>query len=257
MNALIVGKRRMGKSTLALALARLHSNIIIVYDPNSQYREFGDPKSVPQIQATLDWFSDPENPEPTEPIILVFRPRVDHFEEDFGALADMLWKYDGYSIVADEAPTLQTPHAINSQLARIVRQGPAGVSIFQTCHRVPDVNRLSRALCTDYFFFRSTQSKDVQNMAAEFDDRLVRILPALKAYEVVHIWQAKGGASELAIWRDSKPWFVELGHGETEYTHEGEADDGGGGAAQGALIELPDDTTPVDNDRVYSSLKGA
>jgi len=245
----------MGKSTLALALSRLHSNIIIVYDPNSQYREFGDPKTIPQIEATMEWFSDPENPEPPEPVILVFRPRVGFFEDDFGALADMLWKYDGYSLVVDEAPTLQTPHNINSQLARIIRQGPAGVSIFQTCHRVPDANRLSRALCTDYFFFRSTQSKDVANMAAEFDDRLIRILPTLEAYQVVHHWQGKGGKDELAIWRDSKPWFIELGHGETEYRHE-DAEPDGGGAAQGTLIELPDDTTSVDNDRLYQSLKG-
>lgn len=253
MNALIVGKRRMGKSTLALALSRLHANIIIVYDPNTQFREFGEARTIPQIQATLEWFSDPENPEPEQPVILVFRPRVDHFDEDFTALADMLWRFDGYTILVDEASTLQTPHQINPSLARIVRQGPAGVSIIQTCHRVPDINRLGRALCTDYFFFRSTQSKDVANMAAEFDDRLDHILPMLKAYEVVHHWAGSGGVDELSIWRDSKPWFIELGHGEHEYTRETEADEDP--EPQGSFIQMPDTTTPVEKDKVYTSLK--
>lgn len=256
MNALIVGKRRMGKSTLALALARLHSNLTIVYDPNTQFREFGAPRSIAEIEATVKFFSEgpDDQPPPEQPVILVYRPRVGLFHEDFTALANMLWQWDGYSFVVDEAPTLQTPHAINDELGRLVRQGPAGVSIFQTCHRVPDVNRLSRALCTDYFFFRSTQQKDVGNMADEFDDRLERILPSLKPYEVVHHWQGKGGTDEISIWRDSRPWFIELGHGETESQFGGQSADE---AEPETLATAYDDamTTPPGSDKTYLALK--
>jgi len=254
MNALIVGKRRMGKSTLALALGRMHSNIIIVYDPNTQYRDFGPARSIAEIDAAMAHFSDEANELPPEPVVMVFRPRTESIDEDFSALAEMLWKWDGFSFVVDEAPTLQTPHNINDRLARLLRQGPAGVSVFQTCHRVVDVNRLARALCTDYFFFRSTQQKDVGNMAAEFDDRLARILPSLRAFELVHHWQGVGGVDEISIWRNPKPWFVELGHGEHEYTREAGDDEPEPGKGYRPLI---DTTRPPEQDEVYRGLGGS
>lgn len=255
MHALLVGKRRMGKSTLALKLAFLHSNIVIVYDPNTQFREFGPAQSVYQINAQMAFLESDEAEPLAEPLVMVFRPRTGMFEEDFEALSDMLWQWNGFSLIVDESPTLQTPHAINARLDRWIRNGPAGVSIYQTCHRVNDLNRLSRSLCSDYFFFRSNQKKDVAQMAAEFDDRLERLLPSLGAWEVIHYWLAKGGQGEISIWRDPKVWFVELGHGETEGDHGG----GGGGDDDDLPAGQPNplldySTVPAADDVVHRGL---
>lgn len=265
MYALVIGKRRQGKSTLSMSLALAKSDTVIVYDPNTQFREWGDPMSVDQIENALlapEPYQDTPNEETREVVVknvyknvYIFRPTnppYDSPEDGFSELAEMLWYWEDFTLIVDEASTVQSQHNMNSKLERMIRQGPANVHVVQASHRVVDFHRFSRAMGTDFFFFRTPERKDVARISEEYDRRMERILPYLGVYELAHHWQASGGIESTSVWRCPKDWFVELGHREKEVLTGDESPQEQ--ETQQRLIEMPG-LVPADEDPALDDIR--
>jgi hypothetical protein len=202
---LILGKRYQGKSTLALSIACSLSSTVVIWDPNSQFLEV-PLVSIESLEGRFDEVAGGELGR------LTVRVTRDDYEEAFQELADQLWNWEDYCLIVDEAATVQKPSWIHPGLKRAITRGPASVSVIQTAHRMSDFHRMSQAQATDVFFFRSTQARDVERIADEFDPRLEAVLPQLGRYEVAHYWlDPVGGIEHLAVWRKPRDWFIEIG----------------------------------------------
>lgn len=214
MQALVLGRRRQGKSTVALAIAASQNNTTIIFDPNAQFCGFPTTSSVAEVErflsATIE--SHARN-------VVVFRPQPGLTAEDFTALTDMLWGWDDFSLIIDEAAALQKPAYLHPNLERLVRQAPAGVVVIQTTHRIVDIHRLCRMLASDVWFFYVRQNDaDLKTVQAEYCAEVAELIPYLRRYECLHYWLADGGAQRYAVWDDPKAWYVDLDNSNQEKT---------------------------------------
>ncbi len=199
----ILGRRRQGKSTLALALAAARSNSILVLDVNAQYRSIpSSPLDVDYIHQSL---ADPEG------CLLVFRPDPPQLTESWHTLAEALWEWEDYALILDEASEFQSPAWRDEWLDRFLRQAPDSVSIIMTTHRVVDVAKLSRALSSDLFLFQTRQESDLQLLTSEFPGLRADIVPTLPAYHVLHHWVDHGGIGRNNLWDKPSEWYIDIG----------------------------------------------
>ena len=212
---LILGRRRQGKSTLALALAASRGSVVI-YDPNGVFSCYLTTSSPQRILAEL---------ENGHERVIVFRPRFQFKENDFEALCLALWPLDSdkprfqdYSFIVDEASCIQTPSRIHPQLERLLRLAPRDILIIQTAHRLVDTHRLSRALATDVFLFHNGSGKDLELIATEFESEDLRNRVAgLGEYEVAHYTILSGGKRMFWVWKRPGAWYLPLSEEEEEY----------------------------------------
>lgn len=210
MNALILGRRRQGKSTLALSLGLAHNASVVIFDPNAQFRAFPYTSQTGRIVEALE----SEIPEP----VVVFRPRPGAIEDDFEALAQTLWPanqtdplWENYAFLVDECSAIQSPQWLHPSLERLLRLTPTDITLIQTTHRLVDTHRLTRALATDVFLFHSTSGKDLAIIEQEFESvELAKIVSNLKVYQCAHYTIAEGGERKFWIWEDPRDWFLEI-----------------------------------------------
>ena len=200
--ATILGRRRQGKSTLAVAIAAAKSKSVIILDPNSQYRDFpASPIEPEYIEAMLE---EPEG------CLLVFRPDPAQLMESWHTIAETLWQWDDYALILDEASEFQSPAWRDEWLDRYLRQAPDSVSLIMTTHRVVDVAKLSRALSSDLFLFQTRQDSDLQQLASEFPGLRIDVVASLPAYNVLHHWVDYGGIGRNNLWNKPGEWFVDI-----------------------------------------------
>lgn len=208
MNSLtvILGRRRQGKSTLALAVAAARSKSIIILDVNSQYRSI---PSVPIDQELIEEsLLDPEG------CLLVFRPDAASLTDSWHTLADILWQWEDYALILDEASEFQSAGWRDEWLDRFLRQAPDSVHVIMTTHRVVDFAKLSRALSSDVFIFQTRQQSDIDLLSAEFPGLAVEVITTLPAYHVLHHWVDHGGIGRNNLWSNPTEWYVGIGEGD-------------------------------------------
>jgi hypothetical protein len=239
MNALVIGVRRQGKSTLSLAVAQSQSKTTIIFDPNEQYRNF-PAVDVVQVDALLR-----ETEEGKRRHIIRVVPELD-IPECFDSLADVLWGWEDLTFIIDEASTVQSSNTVHPKLERILRRAHASFHTIQTSHRITDFHRLSRAVSiSDVFAFRTVQSGDIKRMGEEIDGRLIAILPTLGLYEVAHWWLRPGGDFALSVWRDPEEWYIDIGRDEKDRKNldaEGKPEE-----SQQVMFQPAGDTKPEDD----------
>jgi len=194
-SALVLGRRRQGKSTLSLAIARARAPTVVVFDPNAQFDGFG---LIP-IEELPDALEQDE-------AVLVVRPDPGAVLDDWQAVAEILWGYEDYALILDEASVVQQPGWCDPWLERFLRQAPDSVSLIQNTHRAVDLVKLSRALATDLFLFRTTLEADLRLLESEFPGLDVKRVACLPPYHVVHYtWD--GRRDHNYIWDDPGSWF--------------------------------------------------
>lgn len=204
MLAVVIGRRRQGKSTLALALARSHKQTIIVFDPNDQY---GNVERV-ALDSFETWMSE-TTPDsicrvvPTDP------------RADFEALTDILdggnWTWGEYTLIVDECSMLMAPSYVHPEMERYARTSPKDVHTILTTHRTVDVHTLYRALATDWFMFHQHLDRDLENIADNFGDEVASQAKTLPEYHLIHYWLDPGGLPRHEIWNDPQEWFIDIG----------------------------------------------
>jgi hypothetical protein len=206
MLALIIGRRRQGKSTLALALALMQRHTVIVFDPNDQYAGFPAVSSAGEVGAALERSSDGD--------IIRYLP-APPVEEHWQALADLLdggtWEWADYTLILDEASMLMSPHYLDEKLERFARTAPKDISLILTTHRPRDIHPLFRALATDLFCFQTTLALDVKVLQENYGAELASAVQRLGRYQVAHYWLAEGGTPMVHVWDKPSEWFIDIG----------------------------------------------
>lgn len=204
MLAVIVGRRRQGKSTLAFRLATRSGKTIIVYDPNNQYEDL----PVVELEQLEEWLE-------TSPPGSICRIMPVDPTNDWKILADILdggsWRWGDYALLLDECSMLMSNHKLDANLERYARTSPKDVEVYLTTHRVTDVNILFRSLATDWFFFNQYQELDMDVITKNQGADVAAATASLAEYHVVHWWIDKGGTPKFTVWRDPSEWFIQIG----------------------------------------------
>lgn len=202
MLAVIIGRRRQGKSTLAYSLALSRKKTVIVFDPNDQYG------NLPRIPNLAEWLKEatPQSVGRITPIDPL---------ADWQTIAETLdggcWAWGEYVLVLDECSMLMSPNRIEPALERYARTSPKDVDVILTTHRTVDVHTLFRALASDWFIFHQHLDRDLETITDNMGLDVARASMALPNYHLIHFWLSAGGMPEWDIWNKPQEWFVDIG----------------------------------------------
>ena len=203
MLAVIIGRRRQGKSTLALALARAKQKTVIVFDPNDQYR------ALETIHDLPAWLED--SGEASIGRIVPAPPVEDAWQEVAAVLDGGRWEWGDYTLILDECSMLMSPQGVDETLERFARTAPADVDVILTTHRPRDVHPLFRALATDWFVFQTSIALDVEVLRNNYGDELAAVVQTLPRYHVAHYWLDEGGVPRMVVWNKPSEWYIDIG----------------------------------------------
>lgn len=203
MMSVIVGRRRQGKSTLALALAKAKRQTIVIFDPNDQYT------NIAQIDELDGWL---ESADENSIGRIVPAPPVDQTWQEIAEILDGgQWEWADYTLILDECSMLMSPHSLDDKLERFARTAPKDVHLILTTHRARDVNPLFRALATDWFVFQTSIALDLDALRRNFGDDIANTVPSLPKYHVAHYWLSDGGIPIMTVWNKPHEWYVDIG----------------------------------------------
>jgi hypothetical protein len=217
MNAIFVGEKRSGKTTLAFHLALETAGGIVVFDPKKEFRDW---------PATVSSISEMETQLKKKHRVIIWRPAGDEddaMQISFNALADWVlekhdtalaqgWDKTGYhfTLLIDEAYNLQSHAWINPRLLRILSQcRPEILNVFQTFQSVKNVNSDSRSRVSDWYLFTITLPTDLKRLEEFALPEVIDQVRTLPEHEYVHFLNEKGTvASEVVT--NSEDWFEPL-----------------------------------------------
>jgi adenylate kinase family enzyme len=182
MNDLIVGRRGLGKSTLAEFIASKRNTNKIVFDPNNQFRDAQ--YRLYDIKKVKEVLERDESDE--EPYYISYIP-INDPEMEFDRFASVIWPYGDYALIIDESHRLQSPSYINENLDRIIRQAPRRerddpdpIDTLQTFHVPVDINRVSLSQADYMYVFRVTRAQDIEWMRKQFSDEIAEQVQKLR-----------------------------------------------------------------------------
>lgn len=203
-HSVLWGRRRQGKSTLALALAIVSGKRpIFIFDPCAQFTYFPVARDLEAAMSTQGIFRIPV--ETSDP------------ETEFAELMDFLdggtWEWSDYALIVDETSQLQRPQAAHPAILRLIRTGPDDVFVAETLHRPSETHGTVKALSTDYFIFQTSLRRDLEVISDNYGPDVASAVSKLGAYQCVHIWIDPGGAIRWKIWDDPAIWYVPLREG--------------------------------------------
>jgi len=222
MDAIIIGRRRLGKSTLALWLARVHHPTVIVFDPRNEYG------SLPALtlEEVQEWIETQSEENGLSEIRYV--PSTASTTQELDDLVSLLRNGPNptvvdYAFIVDEAHVVQSPQSMPPGLAWLVRQAPRDlgfeassfgnrrdISLIQVTHRPFDINSDSRGVATDFFIFRTTLLRDREYLAKQFNPEISERVEHLDYLQVLHYWYDRGN-ERYSVWRDSDAWRTRIG----------------------------------------------
>lgn len=222
MNALVNGVRRKGKSTLAYSLALHRARVIIIWDPNDNYRKFEAFDNLEKFRqfferrsyVTFDTYE--ANREFTVRFVAGDEPTWEDFDVFVRVVRDNC--SGTYAVIVDEADMLQTRAKMSSGLAWLIRRAPTEadapetVHVFQTTHSPKDVYTRSRNLITDFYLFRIQEPSDLDYLVElTGDPALPDIVRSLKGREVLHWTLDEIGEPKIDVETDPETWYTDIG----------------------------------------------
>jgi len=212
LNALFLGRRRKGKTTLsvfqALEQQKRTGRGIVVYDINSQVKIFPD-----QIVYSLDELQ--ESVDKQEEVI-VYRPMNASFlpsekneiETDFKSFVEVIWPKTGYILIVDEAHWLQGPGYCHNSLAGYVRMSdPFGIDLFQTAHAPADMWSRTKSLASDWYVFHLTREADLEAVESQCGEAMREAVSHLGPHDYAHY---NMDTEQFEIVNDPASWFVDI-----------------------------------------------
>ena len=203
--SLILGRRRQGKSTLALSIALSTGKTVIIFDPNNQY------EAIPSIDNLADFMKASGDDGKQAIGRIVAEPPIDEWQTIADELDGGSWRWGDYALIVDECSMLMNSSKVNPALERYIRTSPKDVDLILTTHRMVDVNPLLRALCTDWYFFQTHIDIDIEAMADNFGKVIAAKSTQLPNYQVLHFWLAPGGTPEHEVWDKPEEWYIDIG----------------------------------------------
>jgi AAA domain-containing protein len=212
---IIIGKQGLGKSTLALSLARKFHTAVLIWDPNRRFTAVGPVfVDVDALASYIDHYRS---------FTVVFQPSTDTKEmrADFAELVEELKGRGNYALIIDEASSVQDTWDPGPALSWLIRAAPRdcdvdeqgrklSISIIQTTHRPRDINSLCRGLCTDWYIFRTVLSRDLKVVEEQFGDEIAVKVSRLVDRDIIHVWEDHG-RTKFDTCRKPADWFTPIG----------------------------------------------
>jgi len=163
MNIIVCGKRREGKTSYALVILRRWQEGNcgkIAWDTRHMMNEEMARKAGYSVLTICEEPEELEDAisdyEPGE--LIVVRPGSGKSGAEFsrliGVMLDPPSRFENWSLLIDEAATVQSAHSIELDVDRIVRQHPTSALVIQTTHSLQDYHRASRDLTDMLVTFR-------------------------------------------------------------------------------------------------------
>jgi len=199
MNALIMGRRFQGKTTLALHLAHKHGGGIAIFDPRRMIRAWPE-SSTSNFRRFREMIESADHP------LVVYQPVVDT-EAEFSEFGEYLWTRTGLVIFVDEAALIQKAGKPNLILDRYVRTADQDVWLIQTLHRPSDAAVTCRALASDWYIFRTHQENDLEAIVDRCGQEVADLARNLPQHHLIH-WNDETATFEL--WQKPMEWYTDF-----------------------------------------------
>lgn len=184
MNVLVIGRRGLGKSTLANWKANELNRNQIYFDPGNQFHNV-DVKTydLKELQKTLeDWPDD-------EPYVISYVPPRGNVETWWNMFAGTIWDFTGvhdgassFVLVIDEAHRIQSPQTINDWLDEFIRRSPRRergdrnpIDIIQTTHLPQDLFRVSWSESDYVYFFNVFDKRALKAIDEQYGTKIPNV----------------------------------------------------------------------------------
>lgn len=213
MNAAIIGRRGLGKSTLALKIADDLNPNVLIFDTNNQFRSMehrtSDVEKVEKLIRNSTRMDDPFR--------LAFIPQGE-VEEEWDKFAKVIWPFGDYALIVDETHRLQKAQYVNRNLDKFMRQAPRRerhdpnpIDVIQCCHRPQDINGNVFSLLDYVYLFRVTKSRDLQYIENEFEPEVRQVVTKLRTPpEGRDVLRVDVEGNDNVLLTDSKEWFTPI-----------------------------------------------
>ena len=201
---LLIGRRELGKTTLAVKISRDYTTRVIF-----------DPRHI--IETSSDLLSDTEIADNLYDMLnvrseIIIRPKFD-IERAFETTCEILYSWladnpgEPLCFLVDEARFVKEPEK-NKHFDFLVRCLPSSqVAILLTCHGIVDVSPDLRRIADFLIFFRLTMEADIIRVRERCGDVVADEVQKLNPYEYI-VWNDQRGT-----WRketERRKWFVNL-----------------------------------------------
>jgi len=221
MNILDIGRRGLGKSTLAQSQACELNRNQIYFDPSDQFF------SVQYRVNDLEKFSRILDGIPEEESYsIAYSPPRGNVEERWDEFASTLWEFIGihdgaasFALVIDESHRLQSPNYMNDWLDEYIRRTPRRergdpnpIDIIQTTHYPQDLHRTSWGESDEIYFFNVFDKRAWKAISEQFGDEVaVKVsklaTPKTGGREVLRVTSETG---ETELISDPMTWYCNI-----------------------------------------------
>lgn len=205
---LVIGKRELGKTTLAVFIC-FHFSTRVIFDPRHMIHTTSDVLTDGQISDGTLYSMLNTRAE------IIIRPAFDKeivFEEMCAEIYRWLKDNPGepFCLLIDECRFVKSPEE-NQHFDFIVRCTPRSeVTVIMTCHGIVDVSPDLRRVADYWILFRLTMEADLDRVRERCGDTVAEAVQRLEPYEYI-VWNDANSS-----WRkfsDRSAWYVPLERG--------------------------------------------
>jgi hypothetical protein len=224
MNIIIIGRRGLGKSSLAKFQADKLNPNQIWFDPGNQFHNVDLKTSdLHELQERLeDWPED-------KPYVISYVPPTGNVEVHWNNFAAMLWSFVGqhpgaasFVLGIDEAHRIQSPQSINDWLDEFIRRSPRRergdhnpIDLIQTTHLPQDLFRVSWSESDFVYFFNVFDKRALKAIDEQYGTKIPEIKelvsnlksPRTGGREVLEV-ESETGAYRVIT--DPNEWYVDI-----------------------------------------------
>lgn len=209
---LLLGRRRLGKTTLAYSMARKCPRRII-FDPRGQIFSEGLRVSTPGLLSeAIGDMSDDKDPlteiivTPDHDVQAMFDQCAGHVKDWAKDYANASPRTSGLMFLIDEVRFVKLLDSPNFEY--VMRAAPPElINIAITGHRPADIVTDVRAISDVWLMFRCTQEHDLKVIKERCGEYVATKVAALQPHEFIKWDDATATASEF---KNPKAWYVPL-----------------------------------------------
>jgi hypothetical protein len=201
---LIIGRRELGKTTLAVSLSR-HFSTRVIFDPRHMIHTTSDILTDGEIEGVLYGMLD-------ERAEIIVRPHFDK-EQTFAAMCAEIYSWlkdnpgEPFCLLVDEARFVRTPEE-NPHFDYIVRCTPRiDTTVIMTCHGIVDISPDLRRVADYWILFRLTMEADLDRVRERCGNMVAEEVQKLEPFEYI-VWN-----DATSAWRkhlDKERWYTPL-----------------------------------------------
>jgi hypothetical protein len=202
---LAIGRRELGKTTLAVHLSRFYSTRVI-FDPRHMINTTSDILTDGQVSGVLYEMLNTRAE-------IVIQP---HFNKDetFAEMCAEIYAWikdnpeEQFCLLLDECRFIKAPEE-NEHFDWIVRCTPRNlVTTIMTCHGIVDVSPDLRRVADFWILFRLTMEADIDRVRERCGNEVAEEVQKLEPYEYIVYNDAVNGSWKKHT--DRARWFVPL-----------------------------------------------